>query len=226
VANSVTWQLKHVVLKANMRSVQSRASSRRSGKCRTPLAGLSGLGDEYRGMAPGTILNNVSNEYMVLGVNMAAGFQVTDRLSAGAALTLGTGFEQLGFIGPLSASAMVHDYALRGTLGLDYDLTPCNTVGFDKGVLLAHFGPIARVGPDAAGPVDPVGRTRQMAIDPREKCSQLGGRLGTELGTRPIGIEIVGRQVSGQCSPHPGYRLRSLSRSCRIGTRDWGGRDP
>ena len=76
------------------------------------LAGLSGLGDEYRGLAPaGSFLNNVSNEYMVLGVNSAVGVQVTDQLSVGAAMTLGTGFEQLGFIGPLVSSAMVHDYA-------------------------------------------------------------------------------------------------------------------
>ena len=54
---------------------------------------------------------------------------MTDRLSAGAALTLGTAFEQLGFIGPISSSAMVHDYALRGTFGFDYDLNECNTVG-------------------------------------------------------------------------------------------------
>ena len=82
------------------------------------LAGLSGLGAEYRGRAPdSSVLNNVSSEYMVLGVNMAAGVELTDRLSAGAALTLGTGFEQLGFTGPLVSSAMVHDYALRGTSG-------------------------------------------------------------------------------------------------------------
>jgi long-chain fatty acid transport protein len=94
------------------------------------LAGLSGIGDEYRGLAPdGSILNNLSNEYMVLGINLAAGFELTDRLSAGAALTLGTGFEQLGFIGPISSTAMVHDYALRGTFGIDYDLNPCNTIG-------------------------------------------------------------------------------------------------
>jgi long-chain fatty acid transport protein len=95
------------------------------------FSGLSGLGSEYRGRVPeSSVLDNVSNEYMVLGVNMAAGFELTDQLSAGAALTLGTGFEQLGFVGPLVSSAMVHDYALRGTLGLDYDLNECNTVGF------------------------------------------------------------------------------------------------
>jgi long-chain fatty acid transport protein len=94
------------------------------------LAGLSGLGDEYRNLAPaGSFLNTLSNEYLVLGVNMAAGFEVTDQLSVGAALTLGTGFEQLGFIGPIAGSAMVHDYALRGTFGLDYALNEWNTVG-------------------------------------------------------------------------------------------------
>ena len=51
---------------------------------------------------------------------------LTERLSVGASATLGTGFEQLG---PVSNSAMVHDYAVRGSLGLDYKLNPCNTVG-------------------------------------------------------------------------------------------------
>jgi long-chain fatty acid transport protein len=94
------------------------------------LAGLSGLGAEYRGRAPdGSFLNNVSSEYMVLGINLAMGVQLGEKLSAGAALTLGTGFEQLGFTGPLASSAMVNAYGLRGTLGLDYALNPCNTVG-------------------------------------------------------------------------------------------------
>jgi long-chain fatty acid transport protein len=91
---------------------------------------LSGLGAEYRGRAPdGSFLNNVSSEYVVLGVNAAMGIELSDRLSAGAALTLGNGFEQLGFTGPLASSAMVNAYGLRGTFGLDYALTPCNTVG-------------------------------------------------------------------------------------------------
>jgi long-chain fatty acid transport protein len=47
----------------------------------------------------------------------------------GAALTLGTGFEQMGFTGPLASSAMVNAYALRGNFGLDYNVNPCTTVG-------------------------------------------------------------------------------------------------
>jgi long-chain fatty acid transport protein len=101
------------------------------------LTGLSNLGDEYRGRVPESanpaLLNNLNDEsasYLVLGLNMGAGFQLTDRLSVGASMTLGTGFEQLAFIGPISGSAMVNSYALRGTVGVDYDLNDCNTVGF------------------------------------------------------------------------------------------------
>jgi long-chain fatty acid transport protein len=94
------------------------------------LAGLCGLGAEYRGRVPeNTVLNNLSSEYMVLGVNVCAGFDLTDRLAVGATLTLGSGYEQLGLTGPLVSSAMVNAYALRGTLGLDYDLNDCNTIG-------------------------------------------------------------------------------------------------
>ena len=94
------------------------------------LAGISGGGAEYRGEAPGTLLNNESGEYLVLGINLGAGYQLTDRLSVGATMTLGTGFEQLGFVGPLTSSAMVNAYALRGSVGVDYKLTDCTTLGF------------------------------------------------------------------------------------------------
>ncbi len=94
------------------------------------IAGISGGGAEYRGEAPGTILNNSSGQYLVLGINLGAGFQLNDRLSVGAAMTLGTGFEQLGLVGPIVGSAMVNAYALRGTVGLDYELNDCTTLGF------------------------------------------------------------------------------------------------
>jgi long-chain fatty acid transport protein len=94
------------------------------------LSGLSGLGAEYRGRAPETdSLNNLSGEYMVLGINVGAGFELTDRLSVGASMTLGSGFEQLGFVGPIVSSAMVNAYALRGSVGADYKLNDFNTVG-------------------------------------------------------------------------------------------------
>jgi long-chain fatty acid transport protein len=91
------------------------------------MAGLSGLGAEYRGKAPqGSIANSFSSEYMVLGLNAGVGVDLTDRLSAGAAMTLGTGFEQLGLV---QNTPMVHDYGLRGNFGLDYELNPSNIVG-------------------------------------------------------------------------------------------------
>lgn len=113
------------------------------------FAGLSGLGAEYRGMAPGTFVNNLSSEYIVLGVNVAAGVQLTERLSLGAGLTLGNAFEQLGLTGPLVSSAMVNDFGLRGTFGINYDLTPCNTVGaFYQTRLDFQFPNAIRIGDD------------------------------------------------------------------------------
>lgn len=94
------------------------------------LSSLSGMGAEYRGRAPGTILNNFSSEYLVLGLTTGVGVEVTDRLSVGASATLGTAFEQLGFVGPIVGSAMVNAYGLRGTVGADYRLNDCNTLGF------------------------------------------------------------------------------------------------
>jgi hypothetical protein len=44
-------------------------------------------------------------------------------------MTLGNGFEQLGFTGPLASSAMVNAYGLRGNFGFDYAMNPCNTIG-------------------------------------------------------------------------------------------------
>ena len=118
------------------------------------IAGLSGVGAEYRGRVPESSnplflnnLNDASSSLLVLGVNMGAGFQVTDRLSVGATMTLGTGFEQLGFIGPVTSSAMVNAYALRGTVGVDYDLNDCNTVGFYyQSPLAFNFPNAIRVG--------------------------------------------------------------------------------
>ena len=110
--------------------IQEPPRPRPAGGCRRGVGRPGGLGDEYRGLAPAnSFLNNVSNEYMVLGVNSAVGVQL-DRPALGRrAMTVGTGFEQLGFIGPLISSAMVHDYAPRGTCGVTYDLNGCNTIG-------------------------------------------------------------------------------------------------
>ena len=62
-------------------------------------------------------------EYLVLGFTLGAGLDLTDRLAFGASLTIGDGYAGGGFV---SNSVVTHDYGLRGTFGLDYDLT-CNT---------------------------------------------------------------------------------------------------
>ena len=106
-------------------------------------------------MAPGTFVNNLSSEYMVLGINMGLGVELTEKLSVGATLTLGTGFEQLGLTGPLVSSAMVNAYALRGTFGLDYAFNPCNTVGvFYQTRMDFQFPNAIRIGNDYNDHVD------------------------------------------------------------------------
>ncbi len=111
------------------------------------LSSLSGLGAEYRGLAPGTILNNFSSEYLVLGITTGVGIDLTDRFSVGASATLGTAFEQLGFVGPIVGSAMVNDYGLRGTLGANYALNDCNMLGaFWQSRMDFNFQDAIRVG--------------------------------------------------------------------------------
>jgi hypothetical protein len=52
------------------------------------LAGLAGLGAEYRGEAPpSAYANDISSEMLVLGLNVGMGFEVTERLSLGMGLT-------------------------------------------------------------------------------------------------------------------------------------------
>lgn len=95
------------------------------------LAGLSGAGAEYRGRAPaGSFVNDITTELLVLGVNLDAGVQLTDNLSVGTAFTVGPAFEQLGFVGPLVSTSMVHSYGIRGTIGVDYAINECNDFGF------------------------------------------------------------------------------------------------
>ena len=95
------------------------------------LSSESGLGAEYRGMVPqNALINNSSSEYLVLGVDMGAAFQLNDRFAVGAAMTLGNAFEELGNVGPLTSAAMVNAYGLRGSIGATYELNECNTLGF------------------------------------------------------------------------------------------------
>lgn len=62
----------------------------------------------------------------IFALPVAVGVDLTERLSVGASLALGIAFFDGPFVG---AGGMTPDYALRGTLGANYQLTDCTTVG-------------------------------------------------------------------------------------------------
>ncbi len=88
------------------------------------LVSAGGGGTDFRDVP---VSNGTSSELVVLGITNSLGVQLTDRLSAGASLSLGTAFFDGLFVGQ---SAMVPDYALRGSVGFGYQLTPDTTLGF------------------------------------------------------------------------------------------------
>jgi long-chain fatty acid transport protein len=79
----------------------------------------------------------------IFSLPMAVGVDMTENLSLGASLAMGIAFFDGPFVG---ASGMTPDYALRGTIGSNLDLTDATTVGayyqtkqpfhFDNAVLL------------------------------------------------------------------------------------------
>jgi len=87
------------------------------------VSALSGVSGHFRNQ-PNSMGSH--GELMIIGINAGAAFDLTERLAAGAMLTLGYGEGSTGFS---YASCMNHDFGLRGTLGLDYDLTCNTTVG-------------------------------------------------------------------------------------------------
>jgi len=67
--------------------------------------------------------NGLDAMMMVIDIPISAGVQLTDRLSAGASMSLGTGIFSGPFVGVTTGA---YDYALRGSLGLNYQVN-CNT---------------------------------------------------------------------------------------------------
>ena len=156
-------------------------------------------------------------------------------------MTLGNGFEQLGFTGPLASSAMVNAYGLRGTFGLDYALNPCNTVGaFYQTRLDFKFPDAVRFGslntyqdlsvsqPETVG----LGWANRSLMDGNlllaadvyyklwERCAALGRRLHQPVGvcrrcaTYPGQTEIPPRLLVQHRSDKPlgGRQPRRISR--------------
>lgn len=70
--------------------------------------------------------NGTTVSLMVLDIVSGVGVDITDRLAAGASLSLGTGFLDGPWVGATGNSTA---YGLRGRLGMDYDLTDRTTVG-------------------------------------------------------------------------------------------------
>ncbi len=85
----------------------------------TTSGGLANYTDvpESRGTGTGTF---------IFSVPVSLGVDLTDRWSIGTSTALGIGIYDSPFVG---ASNMVMDYALRGTLGTNYKLNDCNTLG-------------------------------------------------------------------------------------------------
>jgi long-chain fatty acid transport protein len=71
--------------------------------------------------------NGTNSALTVFESTTGFGIQLTERLSVGTTLSIGTAL----FDGPfVEVGGMTSDYALRGAFGLDYALTPCRNVAF------------------------------------------------------------------------------------------------
>lgn len=98
-------------------------------------AGLSapaGIGVHWRGE------NNTLGagaEFIVLGINLGAGYEVSEALDVGAALTVSYGMLEAGVAG---SSGQGHDYGVRLTVGADYHLTDSTDIGFYYQTELEH----------------------------------------------------------------------------------------
>lgn len=87
------------------------------------LVSNAGAGTDFRDVPAS---NGTSSELVILEITVGLGVQLTDRLSAGTSISLGNAYFDGLFVGQ---SAMVPDYALRGSVGLAYEVTPNTTVG-------------------------------------------------------------------------------------------------
>jgi long-chain fatty acid transport protein len=110
------------------------------------VTALSGTGAEFKD-EPRSL--GASAEFVVLGVNIDAGFRLTDRTSLGAAMTISYATLDAGLT---SAAGSVHDVGVRGTVGLTRDLGASSRLGFFYQTELAHdFDHLFQTGIDSSG---------------------------------------------------------------------------
>lgn len=88
------------------------------------LVSTAGGGVDFRDVPAS---NGTSSDLLVLNFVGGMSVDLTERLSAGLALSVGNAFFDGPFVG---AGAMVPAYGARGAVGLTYLLTPRTTVGF------------------------------------------------------------------------------------------------
>ena len=96
------------------------------------LTAVSGIGVHYRRDAE-TL--GAGAELIVFGINAAAGYQVSDALDLGAALTVSYATLEAGVAG---SSGQGHDYGVRLTFGGDYHLGEATDIGFYYQTELEH----------------------------------------------------------------------------------------
>ncbi len=88
------------------------------------LSAVSGIGVDWRSN-PNAL--GVGAEFIVLGINLGAGYEVSPAMDVGVAATISYAMLEAGLAG---TSGQAHDYGIRGTLGADYHLTDSTDVGF------------------------------------------------------------------------------------------------
>lgn len=105
------------------------------------VTGVSGLGSDFRD-EPG--FPNLIADLKLFGANMVAAYQVTPRLSVGAALTLGIGALQAGL---LENSASVNGFGIGGTLGATYDFGLLQIGGTYKAPMEIEYDKVVQTAP-------------------------------------------------------------------------------
>lgn len=104
--------------------------------------GNAGAGVDFRGVPES---NGTSAHYTAFDLVTSTGIDLTDRLSVGAALFVGTAFLDGPFV---DSGGMVPDYALRASLGVNYELTQDTWLGGYWQTKKSHtFDDAALIGP-------------------------------------------------------------------------------
>ena len=96
------------------------------------LSAVSGIGVDWRSN-PDAL--GVGAEFIVLGINLGAGYEVSPALDVGVAATISYAMLEAGLAG---TSGQAHDYGIRGTIGADYHLTDSTDIGLYYQTELRH----------------------------------------------------------------------------------------